>query len=247
MVKVMHTKCVFLFLVFLQTFWFTACEDTENTSPKTILALNIPATVISKDTMDKMIADNNNNSSISFRQEPDSDNFIIDPDGLYLMVLFVPATFVFESVADALALYDDIQKGKIESKDALDFGSAIALPKVSGGTAERHILTFTANESDAGYYWDGISNNGMGDTSDEHYIFTLLITPDARFILRSDFFFKGGVLSPTPSLTPFKNSNKYTIDFNAANKSTMFKTDLDTPPEELLPDDFIDYFAGRLS
>jgi hypothetical protein len=194
--------------------------------------------------MDEMITKSNNNPSVTFRQGADG-NFFIDPDGLYLVALFVPAKFAVVTVADALALYKDIQNGMLESRNALGFGSAIALPRISGSTAERHILALTSEGSETGYYWDGTSSDGMGATSDQHYIITLLITPDARFILRSDFFFNGG--SPLfPTL--FGNSDKYTIDFNEiTRKFTMFHATPTQHPEELLPNDFIDYFVGRLS
>jgi hypothetical protein len=210
-----------LFLALLQALCLTTCGKEQEPPAKTVIIQNITDAVeLSSAGLNKIIADSNNNPFIKLRQG--GGKSFIDTDGLYLLVLFIPS-------APVTQLITDILKGDLEARDLIEFGAAIALAKVRSGTAERHILTLSAKATEVGYYWDG----GGGDN---HRICTMLVTPDARFVLRIDF-----------SKSEFGNDPEYRINYSSqVDMETVFEVGAAVLPQELLGDDAVDYNLGRL-
>jgi hypothetical protein len=207
----------FLFLALLQALWLTTCGKEQEPPAKTVIIQNITEAVeLSEAGKNKIITESNNNPFIKFRQV--GGKFFIDTEGLYLMVLFI-------SDVPVAQLMLDISAGTIKAKDVIDYGEAIALAKIHNGTAERHILTLSAKATEVGYYWDGGGGN--------HRICTLLITPDARFVLRADF-----------TTNPFVNQSEYRINYGS-DMETVFEVSATVLPQELLGDDAVDYILGR--
>jgi hypothetical protein len=235
------TKRVFLFLALSQTLWFTACEEEQVPPQKTILVQNITTPIeITLEAMDVIIAESNNSPFMRFRQEG-NETVVIDPEGLYLLCVFIPATFT----DNAVKLFEQILGNERISEDVLDFGTAIAVAKVRNGTAERHILTFSGNANEILRYWDGTSEDGQEGVTDEHHIITLLITPDARFILRSDFFHNG--VGTSLNFLPFdKTTSQYILDYSGnTNRLSIFEASSTQSPEKLLTDNIIEDFIGK--
>jgi hypothetical protein len=214
----------FLLLALFQTFCFTACDEQQDAPLKTIYVLNITDPIeISEAGKDKIIAESNNNPSVTFRQE--AGKLVIDPEGLCLISLFLDA-------GPVNSLITDILNNNISAGDIIEFGQAIALAKVRQSVAERHILTLSTDVSELGFYWDGGGSSGTG-----HRICTMLITPDARFVLRIDF-----------SKSEFGNLPEYRLNYRkGVDMETVFEVDSVNLPQVLLPNDVVDYFLGRFS
>jgi hypothetical protein len=210
-----------LFLALMQVLWLTTCDKEQEPPAKTVIVQNITEAVeISQAGLNKIITEGNNNPFVKFRQE--GGKFFINTDGLYLIVLFI-------SEVTAGQLYTDLLSNAINARDVIEYGEAIALAKIHNGTAERHILTLSAKTAEVGYYWDGAG-------SGKHRICTLLLTPDARFVLRADF-----------SKSAYGNQSEYPINYgNGVDMEPVFKVDATILPQELLGDDAVDYILGRL-
>jgi hypothetical protein len=187
-------KRVFLVAAISQALWLTACEefrqflslDESGTSVKTVFIQNIPPSIkISQDAKAFVMAESHDNPAVSFRQE-DQDIYI-ETDGLYIMSVFFLATDDDELkgyISDSKKIPDDVTK----------HGLAFALVKISSGTAKGRIISLSSDINEFGYYWEG------GDNNNDYGISTLLITPDARFILQADFFL--GPVSVLPGSPP---------------------------------------------
>ncbi|MDR1230105.1 MAG: hypothetical protein LBK61_01760 [Spirochaetaceae bacterium] len=236
-------KRVFLLLVFSQVLWLAACEEEQEPLQKAILVQNITTpVVITQQDMEVMTDENNNNPFVRFRQEGDG-LFAIDPEGLYLLCVFIPKTFA----ENAVQLVLDILAGNLISENVLDFGTAIAVAKVQNGTAERHILTFAGDDNSMFRYWNGFSEDGQGGVTDKHHAITLLLTPDARFILRSDFFCKGIEVDPMPDFLPFDiTTSQYIFDYSGTtNRLPIFEASAIKSPQALLTDNIMEDFIGK--
>jgi hypothetical protein len=232
-------KRVFLFLSFSLVLWITACDE-QGDPLKTILVQNITKPIeVSQDIKEEMIDKSDGRASVEFC--PEGDKFYIDTEGLYLITVFVPDT----SAQLAHELYDFIINNVKPSDDVLNsnYGVAISVAKIHNGKAERHILTFSSKIDDFGRYWDGLSSDGKGGDTSDHFIFTLLVTPDARFVLRSDMFYNGLTTQFGGGFDPFDMSElqcTITYDGNTKGRITMFETSTKQRPQDLLADDFVD-------
>jgi hypothetical protein len=178
-------KKVFLAAALSQALLLTTCEEfrqfssfeESETSTKTVFIKNIPSSIeISQEAKDLIMAESHDNPAVSFRQE--ATGAYIETDGIYLMAVF------FMELDDE-ELVDYILGSKDVPEDVTKNGLAFAMMKISGGTARGRIISLSSDIDEFGYYWKG------GDSDSEYGIATLLITPDARFILQADFFLGG--------------------------------------------------------
>jgi hypothetical protein len=218
-------KRVILLFALSQVLWLTACDDVEQETPlKTILVLNIPESIsISQDGKQKIITESNNNPYIKFRQG--ADELSVNTEGLYFMALFVPADF---AILLSAAISNDLN----EARDVIDYGEAIVLAKIHNRTVARHILSLSSNVAGIGYYWDGSSKTG----ATSHRVCTMLITPDARFVLRVDF-------TNSPILG---SQSEYTLNYGI-DMETVFETTNTKLPQDLLPNDAVEYLLDSFS
>jgi hypothetical protein len=211
-----------LILVLLQVLWLTACDEEQEPSPKTVIIQNIMDEItISEAGKDAITASGDGSSFIKFRQEGGASH--ISTEGLYFIVLFIPD----DSIGTVI---DDITNVDIQAREVLNYGNGIALAKIHNKTAERRILNFSTNTTEVGYYWEADTDAG------NFRICTLLITPDARFVLRADF-----------SKSAVGNLREYRINYGSeVDMIVAFKASTLIPPQELLGDDAVDYILGRL-
>ncbi|MDR1470829.1 MAG: hypothetical protein LBT00_16245 [Spirochaetaceae bacterium] len=169
------TERAFLFVTLCQALWLTACiEEEEGQSIKTISVQNIPSSLEFTQEAKAQIDSSNEgkgNPYVHFSQE--GDNWYIKTDGLYMLAAFLP----LDAAANRV---EAILKGEVPSQDLVDYGAAFALMKISGGRVSGRLLTLSTKANEIGYYWDG------GNRVEGYNIGLLLLTPDARFILRAD-------------------------------------------------------------
>jgi hypothetical protein len=234
---------VVLLAALVQILRLTTCnvEEASGRPVKIITLSNIPDSFEISPAVKTQLS-RYNNPLVRFRQEGGEP--CIETDGLYILALFIP-----ELTEDQLKAF--ITSGVLPEEDVLDKGAAYALIKI-GKTATQRIVTLSANIDELGYYW---TDDGMGDA---YSICTMLITPDARFILRIDF-----------SINLYaKAKSEFTLDYNLAGRSiadlvdpnldliTVFtvvrKKGSDTVFDSnsaytLMPENFIEYLVERFS
>lgn len=200
-------KRALLFIALSQAVWFTACEafrflaavpdGGDPASARTIRIHNIaPSIEISNEAKDLIIAESNGKTLVNFGQGPTGET-LIKTDGLYLMVVFLISI-------DSAELESYMVNSKTTPEDVTKNGLAFALMKISGGAATGRILSLSSDVSEIGYYWPG------GAKGSEYGIATLLITPDARFILQADFSL-GNISIISVDLT----TKTYTVDYGS--------------------------------
>jgi hypothetical protein len=173
---------VFLFAAIFQAFWLTSCEEfrqylslqVSETTVKTVFIHDIPSSLeIGQPAKDYIMTESHGNPAVSFCQE--AGKIYIKTDGLYLMVLVLMAV-------DPNDLESYIGGTQKVPEDVTKNGLAFAMTRISDGTARGRILSLSSDINEFGHYWEG------GNSGSEYAMATLLITPDARFILQADFF-----------------------------------------------------------
>jgi hypothetical protein len=178
-------KKVFLAAALSQALLLTTCEEfrqilsleESETSIKTVFIRNIPPSIgISQDAKYLIMAESHDNPAVNFRQE--AAKVYIETDGIYLMVVFFVELETEELQEYMLGIKD-------VPEDVTKKGLAFAMMQISGGTARGRIISLSSDINEFGYYWKG------GSSGSKYGIATLLITPDARFILQADFFLGG--------------------------------------------------------
>jgi hypothetical protein len=198
-------KRALLLAVLLQTtVWFTACDALrflsmlpgreDPASAKTIRIHSIaPSIEVSQAVMNLIINESNGKSVVRFRQE--GEKIFVETDGLYIAA-------VFNIASDSSEMKRYILEGKTLPEDMARNGLACALMKISGGTATGRILNLSGEAREVGTFWKG------GGRGSSFSIGTLLITPDARFLLQADFSL--GNICISPNLT----TSTLTIDYS---------------------------------
>lgn len=200
--------------------------------PRTMFARNIPSAIEITDTAkDILSAVNDGNPVVTFSQGQGNLNHSVNTDNLYIMSIFINNDKALELIGDINEIVkDSTALANLKWDDIISMGEAFALARISGGEARRHILSLAGGERDIGYYWPG-SKDGMR-------IFTILITPDARFILQIDF-----------SPLPYGDSPEYAFNFTE-DMYTAFKIDGTNginEPIKLLSDDLINELINKFS
>jgi hypothetical protein len=215
--------------VFSQFLWLTACEEKPlGQSLKVVTLSNIPSAFeISATAKTQLMSEDN--PLVRFRQEKGVD--FIETDNLYILALFLR-----EPTADKWQ--EIIEKGDTSPEEILDQGRAYALMKIEGTAAQDRIIALSTDAGEIGRYWEP-------DPPENFVICTMLLTPDARFILRVDFSWKA-----------YQSSmSEYTLDYNSVfDLSTVFSVVKTTPAKnpdkiawEFLSDNFLEYIIDKSS
>jgi hypothetical protein len=210
------------FLALSQTLWLTTCEEESGRVVKLVTVTNIPDSF----KVEPMVKDQLSqyyNPLIKFSQEGE-----LKTDGLYIMVVFFELPSSRASDLQAYIMEIATKDDEIDVDTITENGKAFALMKIVGGTAEARILKMSPAD-ERGNYWD------PGATNVRYGVCTLLITPDARFVLKADFYL-GSIHVVLTEVTCRGYSGtipRYTLDFN--NKSGLKLQDITAKLEETLP------------
>jgi hypothetical protein len=256
------------FLLCVQAVLLTACQE-EASDPSLIKFISIRnldrEMKISRQAWDQILEETiNDKTPIQFSQATDG-NIVIDTEGFYVLVLLLPFNPDDTWESDITA---DFQK----LNDLMDYGQGYALVKIHNGAGKQALLTLSKQIDEVGIYWSGKGVSQEGSNAAIKYsVCSLLITPDARFIIRGDFSWWNLPETTVAEMQEFPLDYGYAygldmtveellgwhtqdyLDFIKDMKSekggmlSVFKVDEsgETMPQTLLPDEFINDLVGR--
>jgi hypothetical protein len=229
---------VFLLAAIFHALWLTACNEEAEGVIKTITLSDIPAAVEISSLAKDQLSEYDNLSKLFFQE---AGKWYIKTEGLYVMSLFLPVSSDDEWY-DRIQEKQDLDGDMVE--EMLDEGSAFALMKINGNTIESRILTLSSDVGQLGYYWDS-DDEGM-----LYGICNILMTADARFIIRTDF-----------SLHKYARAlYKYWLSYDFTYESNFWKITVFTVVRKkgttdsfsnkactFMPDSFLEYLWDRYS